>query len=689
MFGFLSVLRPRPLLACLLLLPLSVHAGKVLHDDFAKSKASDWIGTKDAVIKDGALFFSISGDAATQSQTLARALPVEALRGRTVLISSEVRAENVDTPPKPWNGVKLMLQIDSADGTRTYPQAKIDSGTLARKTVRFATEVPEDAVSVSVVAGLENVSGKAWFSDLRVLALGENAAERNRAPLRSGEVVFSLDLADEGVRALIESQGGMITRDGPGGSTAVRFDSQSPAGALAMFRLDAERLRGCTIEVVAKARAEKIRGEKEDRALPAYLGGKLQIALESPGTGRRWLEPAAFQGSFDWTDVRAYGGIMTDEKSAFLRIGVEQAIGTVWFTDLEVRVVKAPAPRPEPSAQIRDAVAAAKTTRRGMMSPQVFKAQDFDDLQAWNVNVVRWQMWQLKTDTRPYDEWLKEEIEELALALDAAAARGMQLVVDLHPPPGGRVEDRTFRMYLEKEYAEKFVGTWVALARRFAGHAGLWAYDLVNEPVQNTASPAGLDDWLALQATAARAIRAVDAKTPIMIETDQWCSPESFTWLAPLEIPGLIYQVHMYWPGKYTHQGVHTDQGVADGHNGVKTFVYPGTIDNAPFDKEALRRYLKPVRDFQLSTGAPIFVGEFSAIRWAPGADRYLEDLISIFEEYGWDWTYHAFREWPGWSVEHADLPASRHHHPKAEEPTARLKVLLKSFEKNSRQPRS
>ena len=42
----------------------------------------------------------------------------------------------------------------------------------------------------------------------------------------------------------------------------------------------------------------------------------------------------------------------------------------------------------------------------------------------------------------------------------------------------------------------------------------------------------------------------------------------------------------------------------------------------------------------------------FSAACWAPDAGKYLKDAISVFEEYGWDWTYHAFREWPGWSVE-------------------------------------
>ena len=49
--------------------------------------------------------------------------------------------------------------------------------------------------------------------------------------------------------------------------------------------------------------------------------------------------------------------------------------------------------------------------------------------------------------------------------------------------------------------------------------------------------------------------------------------------------------------------------------------------------------------------------GEFSVAVWAPGGAAYLDDLVSIFEEYGWDWTYHAFREWEGWSLEHEGTP--------------------------------
>jgi hypothetical protein len=75
-------------------------------------------------------------------------------------------------------------------------------------------------------------------------------------------------------------------------------------------------------------------------------------------------------------------------------------------------------------------------------------------------------------------------------------------------------------------------------------------------------------------------------------------------------------------------------------------------------------------------------VGEFSAIRWAPGADRYLSDLIGIIEAHGWDWTYHAFREWDGWSVEYS--PDKNDHNP-APAPTARQQVLMKWMRQDQR----
>ena len=71
------------------------------------------------------------------------------------------------------------------------------------------------------------------------------------------------------------------------------------------------------------------------------------------------------------------------------------------------------------------------------------------------------------------------------------------------------------------------------------------------------------------------------------------------------------------------------------------------------WNRAGLEKILQPVIEFQKRHTARIYVGEFSAISWAEGADRYIADCIEVFRKYGWDWTYHAFREAKTWSVEH------------------------------------
>ena len=86
---------------------------------------------------------------------------------------------------------------------------------------------------------------------------------------------------------------------------------------------------------------------------------------------------------------------------------------------------------------------------------------------------------------------------------------------------------------------------------------------------------------------------------------------------------------------------------------------------------------MKPVREFQRKHCARIYVGEFSAACWAPNAGKYLADCIDMFEEYGWDWSYHAFREWQGWSVEH-EGDSDKTLRPSPDNP--RKQALLKGF---------
>ena len=133
----------------------------------------------------------------------------------------------------------------------------------------------------------------------------------------------------------------------------------------------------------------------------------------------------------------------------------------------------------------------------------------------------------------------------------------------------------------------------------------------------------------------------------------------------------VVYSVHMYDPGTFTHQGVGPGDPMGQ--------TYPGEMDNGDrLDKEWIRRQLAPVREFQLKHSAKILVGEFSAICWAKGADAYIRDAIELFEEYGWDWCYLAFREWRAWRVEH-EGPDANHLVPSADNPRKRelLRGLL------------
>lgn len=145
---------------------------------------------------------------------------------------------------------------------------------------------------------------------------------------------------------------------------------------------------------------------------------------------------------------------------------------------------------------------------------------------------------------------------------------------------------------------------------------------------------------------------------------------ELLEYLPVFEEPNIIYSIHFYAPGQLTHQ---LDPKVKP------ILGYPD--ETRGWNREYLRKNLEKAREFQQKTGARIYVGEFSCIRWAPGADRYVKDLIDLFEEYGWDWSYHAFREWQGWSAEHSDDPAVMDPVPT----TGRKEVLLKAFEKNGK----
>lgn len=305
---------------------------------------------------------------------------------------------------------------------------------------------------------------------------------------------------------------------------------------------------------------------------------------------------------------------------------------------------------------------AAMPQLRGVMSPtRDLTEDDLQTLAGWGVTVVRFQIMRnwLKTNTdrdlHEYDQWFNSRLDNLDAMLPIARRLGVKFVLDFHTPPGGRARNNTMRMYEEDKYADHFIAVWERIARRFLEHPdrdALWAYDLLNEPVESpVASRRNAANRLHLRA--ANAIRAIDPVMPLAVSSLNHGSAAEFGRMTPMPFPDVIYQAHMYMPFSYTHQFLLPETTPSGGN----PIAYPGFIDGEMWDKERLRKELQPVRDFQLRHGARIYIGEFSTVVWSVNGDAWLKDCIDLFEEYGWDWSYHSFREWEGFSLEHEGLP--------------------------------
>lgn len=224
------------------------------------------------------------------------------------------------------------------------------------------------------------------------------------------------------------------------------------------------------------------------------------------------------------------------------------------------------------------------------------------------------------------------------------SARSISVIIALAPLPEG---ENSIYWYDDRKKAS-IVEIWRRLAQAYKKEPNVIAFDLINEPL-----PTGVPDsskneiWSPFALQLIGAIRQVDPKRTVVVEPAPWGLPKGLQWLKPLPVQNVVYSIHFYEPHAITHQGIYDNQ---------RRIGYPTSSDDpiGKWDKSRLSQLLEPVRAFQLRTGAPIYIGEFSIIRWAPpdARYRYIADVLDLFDKEGWSWTYHSFREYTGWDAE-------------------------------------
>ncbi len=418
--------------------------------------------------------------------------------------------------------------------------------------------------------------------------------------------------------------------------------------------------------------AVRLNAADVSRKPASYNGIKVMLRVETA----RGIEHPQLNlpiGDIPWSNVAKSFRLPDDTRRVTLVLGLERVTGRVSFDRVEVFAGR---PRRQVTGRAKP-IETGLPRLRGVMHGPNFDAGNFADLDRWGVNQVRWQLnwvpmrpaWNKAMDLEAYDAWLQGILDDTDRAVEACEKYGIHMLLDLHCAPGGRAANGVNRMFLERRYQDKFIEVWQMLAQRYRGRDIIYAYDLINEPSEPTLPPEGLLSWCELAILTTKRIREIDPDKPIVYEPGPWGRCDGFDDLEPLNLPSVIYSFHMYQPHDFTHQFQLKDR-FPDG------LRYPGEIDGQMWDRDRLRRSMRPAIDFANDFGVPMYVGEFSAIRWAPdeSAYRYLKDLIEIFEEEGWDWSYHAFREFHGWSVEHSTVQSEIQP---SQSPTRR-EVLLK-----------
>jgi len=319
-------------------------------------------------------------------------------------------------------------------------------------------------------------------------------------------------------------------------------------------------------------------------------------------------------------------------------------------------------PKPEELATLRP----SPSIIRGCTSPA---ANSFSDLRAWGANAAR--KWlTLKPDRYDtngiavYEPGWEKKLEDTEKYLAAARKAGMKVVLTI----GSNAFANRTDAWSDPQFGNVVVQVWQGIARKLLPYRDtIWGYDLYNEPLDWTQMPNPPRQWRGIAIQAIKAIRSVDSNTWIVFESGPGGSAEGLKGQRPLPDSRVIYSVHCYAPLEFTHQGItdiaNTDLAEAKIQTGIH---YPGTVKGIYYDREQLRKSFAAIHEFEQQYRVPVLVGEFSVVRWAPKEDavRYLQDMISVIEDYHWSWIYHGFREWHGWSPEHDETYAAHNTAP-------------------------
>lgn len=314
----------------------------------------------------------------------------------------------------------------------------------------------------------------------------------------------------------------------------------------------------------------------------------------------------------------------------------------------------------------------------------------------WHANHVRYMMrtqFQARVQKITYAQSWQKIIDQLPAELDLCNKLNMTAVLCLFDLPNDNAlsypkgRERLAAFWDDDTNQQILINCWKQIAQICKDRdQDIW-FEILNEPLDWRDFPKTPAKWPIWAQATIDAIRVIDTRHPVVIEVGPGGLCWAFKDFTPLKDSNIIYATHQYQPHQYTHQGISDIKATDLKQAYLKTHQpWPGEYSDTGggwWDKHRLRVEMEPLIQFQKKHGVRVYISEFSVIKWAPDGDKYLRDSIELYEELGWDWSYHALDEFPGWSLEHTDAYDTPKEAKLSEGLTNRGKVVKAFMDRN------
>ncbi len=259
------------------------------------------------------------------------------------------------------------------------------------------------------------------------------------------------------------------------------------------------------------------------------------------------------------------------------------------------------------------------------------QASDIQQIARYGFNCIRVPFNHRLIEKSPY-HYDPKGLAFLDQVIRWAKENHLWIILDLHAACGSQNHDwhsdslGVALLWQKKAYQERTLALWEFLAERYSQEETIAGYDFLNEAV--------VQDKKILNAfyrNLIKRIRNFDSHHILFVEGNTWAT--DLDCLDAFEDDNIVLSFHAYQPLDFTF-------------NFVPHRKYPskGTADD--WNHKRLKMSLNRFAEISQERNRPLWCGEFgvNCREGLYGEDIWLKDILSVFEEFGFHWTYWTYK---------------------------------------------